>query len=760
MQLKRITFCIALAFAPGAFAAETLPEVPVRSEALQPLPTASNDGLDQNSLTSKRTGTSDTASLLKDVPGVSLYGAGGVSSLPAIHGLADDRLRIKVDGMDLISACGNHMNPPLSYIDPSSVESIKVFAGITPVSVGGDSIGGAIVVNSVAPEFAPAGQTLMKGEAGAFFRSNGNAQGGNLSATIASETLSLTYTGATAKSNDYKAGGDFKSASYYANAAAAAKDAGDRTLGRNEVGSSMYKSTNQSIAFALRNEKHLLEMELGLQDIPYQGWPNQRMDMTGNDSKQFNLRYAGDYDWGKLEGRAYHEHTRHKMQFFSDKLYWYGPAAAASYANSGTPCAIGAAPAGCAAGMPMDTDGKNTGIAAKASVSLSDNALLRVGGEVQQYRLNDWWDPSGKGMWPSTFWNINNGQRDRMALFGEWESIWDSRWMTQFGVRHEAVDMNTGTVQGYNVPSYGADAAAFNAANRKKTDHNWDMTALARFTPSPTQTYEFGFVQKTRSPNLYERYTWSTGGMAMFMINMAGDGNGYVGNLNLKPEVAHTLSATADWHGKEQESWSVKVTPYYTQIQDYIDARRCLAGSSCTAANLTKTNGYVFLQFANQRARLYGMDVSGRMPLAESGSYGNLTATGVISYVDGKNETTGDNLYNIMPLNAKLAVTQRLQGWTNTAELELVDAKTQVSWVRNELRTAGYGLLNLRSSYEWKQLRFDVGIENVLDRLYNDPLGGAYVGEGATMPPTNGVPYGTPVPGRGRSINAGVTMKF
>jgi len=52
MQLKRITFCIALAFAPGAFAAETLPEVPVRSEALQPLPTASNDGLDQNSLTS------------------------------------------------------------------------------------------------------------------------------------------------------------------------------------------------------------------------------------------------------------------------------------------------------------------------------------------------------------------------------------------------------------------------------------------------------------------------------------------------------------------------------------------------------------------------------------------------------------------------------------------------------------------------------------------------------------------------------------
>ena len=68
-----------------------------------------------------RARTSDTASLLANIPGVSLYGNGGVSSLPAIHGMADDQVRVKVDGMDLISACANHMNPPLSYLDPSNV---------------------------------------------------------------------------------------------------------------------------------------------------------------------------------------------------------------------------------------------------------------------------------------------------------------------------------------------------------------------------------------------------------------------------------------------------------------------------------------------------------------------------------------------------------------------------------------------------------------------------------------------------------------
>lgn len=53
-------------------------------------------------LQSLRPATSDAASLLRDVPGVSLYGAGGVSSLPSIRGLDDDRIRIKVGVQDML----------------------------------------------------------------------------------------------------------------------------------------------------------------------------------------------------------------------------------------------------------------------------------------------------------------------------------------------------------------------------------------------------------------------------------------------------------------------------------------------------------------------------------------------------------------------------------------------------------------------------------------------------------------------------------
>jgi iron complex outermembrane receptor protein len=133
--------------------------------------------------------------------------------------------------------------------------------------------------------------------------------------------------------------------------------------------------------------------------------------------------------------------------------------------------------------------------------------------------------------------------------------------------------------------------------------------------------------------------------------------------------------------------------------------------------------------------------------------------SGVLNYVRGENRDTGDDLYNIMPLNAKLALTQKLGRWSNTLEAQFVAEKNDVSDVRNEIKTDGYSLFNLRSSYEWKQVRLDVGVENLFDKFYSLPLGGAYVGQGMTMS-INGVPWGIAVPGTGRSIHAGMTVKF
>ena len=714
----------------------TLQPVTVKAEKAPATLGASHVAAD--AIQATRRASSDSANLLRSLPGFSVQGAGGVSGLPSVHGMTDDRLRIQVDGMDLLSACGNHMNPPLSYIDPSRVASVRVFAGAVPVSVGGDSIGATVQVEAAAPEFAaPGAGTLLKGEAGTFYRSNGNGVGANLSATYATEQMSLRYDGAMAQSDNYQSAKDFKAAG------AAANNKPTHWLGGDEVGSTSYQTRNHALGFALRGDAHLLELKLGVQDIPYQNYPNQRMDMTRNDSQHLNLRYQGQFDWGQLQARAYHETTRHGMNFGADKQFWYGPK-------------------GDVPGMPMDTEGKTTGLSVKADIALSARDTLRVGAELQKYRLDDWWLPSGGGMAPNTFNNIHNGQRDRLDVFAEWEAQWSPQWLSQIGLRSANVRSDSGAVQGYNA-SYAADANAFNARNRQRTDHNLDFTALARFTPNDSASYEFGFAHKTRSPNLYERYSWSTGGMAMRMVNLAGDGNGYVGNLDLKPEVANTLSATANWHDASGKQWGIQATPYLTYVDNYIDAKRCGGGmgamTACNNANLSGTDKFVYLRFANQDARLYGLDLSGFAELGRISGWGDLTASGVLSYVKGKNRTSGDNLYNTMPLNARFALTQRLGGWNSTAELQWVSAKKHVSAERNELTTAGYGLLHLRASYQWKQVRVDAGVDNVFNRFYNHPQGGAYVGQGQTMAGT-AVPWGVRVPGMGRSLNLGVTVKF
>ncbi len=722
-----------------------LKEVVVRSTVINDVFVPLNASvIDAPKLQSLSPATSDTASLLREIPGVSLYGGGGVSSLPAIHGLADDRLRIKVDGMDLISACPNHMTPPLSYVDPSNVGTLRVFAGITPVSVGGDSIGGTILLESPAPEFAAPGQTpLLKGHISSFYRSNNKARGGDYSATFATDIFSAAYNGSVIHADNYTAGGNFKPAG------PAAVDKPGNILDGDEVGSSAYKAENHNLAFALKQGNHLFEGKFGYQHIPEQGFPNQRMDIISNTEWRQNLRYLGQFAWGSLDARAYHETVRHDMDFGDDKQFQYG----------------------IAPGMPMDSDSRNLGGVLKANIDLTKQHTLRLGGEYQYYRLDDRWPSSPKvlppgvmmgGMAPDTFVNINDGTRERKALFAEWETRLHPQWLTLLGARYERVEMDAGDVHGYNEMMFGFAADVFNARNHDRNDNNWDLTALARFTPTAMLSLEFGYAHKMRSPNLYERYTWSTNGMAMVMNNFKGDGNGYVGNLDLDQEKAHTISGTVDVHAVDRR-WGFKVTPYYTHVTDYIDAKRCLQSGMdaiCGApVSDARTNQFVLLKYVNQTARLWGVDVSTHMPLAKIDGAGEFNLAGLFNYTNGQNTTTDDDLYNIMPLNGKLALTHKLGGFDSGVEMVMAKGKHGVSDVRNEIKTSGYILANLRAGYSWKSMRLDFGIDNLLDKFYSLPLGGAYTGQGSTMG-LNSIPWGLAVPGMGRSYNTRLTYRF
>ena len=669
----------------------------------------------------------DVASLLAAAPGVAVYQGGGVSGLPVMNGLNDERVKIMVNGTAVTSACANHMNPPLSYMDPAMVGKVEVVSGVTPVSKGGDSLAGSVFIEPPAPRFAVHdGEVRTAGAISSFYNSNNNAFGVSGNAEVANQNLSVKYEGAWSKAGDYHRGN---------NGAV--------------VRSTDWEAENHAITLSARNGSDLFTAHAAIQVIPYQGFVNQRMDMgdshqsvPGNRGEEADLRYKGHSGTTQIDANAYYHHVAHYMNFLTDKV----PAGS-------TPTT----------GMPMFTDGEDFGYGLKLEFLASRQDKIRVGKEFHGQTYNEWWPPVGMmypGMCCGTFWNIKDGSRNVLSTFAEWERKWTRQWSTLVGVRNDTVWMDTGDVVGYsNVTAaqypfvrYGTDANDFNGRPHAKTDVNFDATALARYEADANSAFEFGYSRKTRSPDLYERYAWSHGYMASSMIGWFGDANGYVGNLDLKPETANTAAVTAAWHGDRQSPWEFKVTPYYTYVQDYIDVNYLATMMSSPAR---------VLQFANHDAELYGVNISGSAQLLQSADFGTVSLAGVAGYVHGRRMDTGGSLYHMMPFNARVAIEDKvsLYGgvWTNAIEVQGVEAKSDVDTLRIEPTTPGYALVNLRSSYEFGNIRLDAGITNLFDQLYYSPLGGIDYADYKAKTQSD---LHTPVAGMGRSFNLGLTVKF
>ncbi|MFT9015388.1 MAG: TonB-dependent receptor plug domain-containing protein [Acetobacter sp.] len=684
--------------APSSHAAQALPAHVHASSPRQELITV--NGIRHMSTTSP-----DTSDLFRHSLGFSSYAAGGVSALPVLNGMADDRVATFVDGMRIQSACPNHMNPAMSYIDPDAVETAQAIAGITSVSQGGDSTGGTIEVNRRDPIFSATAKLLVTGHVRGDYRSNGGGSGSSGSVTLANDWLSLRYTASYSHASDYHSGGN-----------------------EQRVLSTSYLSFNHAVTLGVKKENHLLALTFGQQDIPYEGFANQYMDMTNNRSTFVNGKYKGDFNWGTLEARGFWQRVEHAMDMLSDK----GGHTATT-------------------GMPMNTATRTAGYSIKASIPLGRVHTLGLGSSFDHNGLNDWWPPLAGSMMmgPGTFHNVNNGHRDRLGHYVEWKARWLPRFFTELGLRSDLVMMNTGEVSPYSWTSMMnmTDAMAarqFNAARRGRTDTNFDVTALMHWHPLDSLMIDAGYARKTRSPNLYERYAWARGQMATTMIGWFGDGNGYVGNMNLTPEVANTASMTLTWHDPVDHAWEVKVQPYYTYTHHYINVMRI----GEFASGLSK------LQFANHNAQSYGINSSAFVRLWNTTRYGMGELRANLNWVRGQDLVTHSGLYHQMPTNGSITLHETWRNWTGHAEVTLVKAKDTVDWLRNEPRTPGYALLGLGGSYRWRNLTLNGSIDNVLDQKYDLPLGGLSLGD------YEATGYLGPLPGLGRSFNLSLTATF
>jgi iron complex outermembrane receptor protein len=644
--------------------------------------------------------------LIADAPGVSLRENGQLASIPFLHGLGDERTKLVVDGMTFSSACSNHMNPPFSYIAQSHVSEVTVMAGITPVSLGGDSLGGTVEVDSRQPVFASSNERLHEeGGTTGFYSSNGRDYGVSLTDWIAGRNLGIGYTGSWASNDNYVDGRGHKVTSTYA------------------------QSTDHTVTLAAKGESNLVVIQASLHHIPHEGFVNAQMDLVRNYAESLNLRYHRYFSRGTLDAHLFWQNTWHSMNIGHDKSTFPMPMF-----------------------MPMNTHGRDLGYSVKLDLQLNGRHTLRLGNELHRFVLDDRWPAvpaTAPMMGPNTFVNINDGRRIRLGTFAELASKWNAKWTTLVGLRNDTVWTNAGPVQGYS-DMYSMDSDAFNAINRAHTDLDLDATALARFEPNAASSFEFGYARKTRAPNLYERYAWSTNMMASGMIGWFGDGNYYVGSVVLKPEVAHTVSGTAAFHDRARKAWDLKLTPYVTHIQNYVDV-------NTLGTIMYGMSNFAQLQFANHSATIYGGDLSGNAAIWNSSSFGLGKISGVAGWLHGERLDTSTPLYQMMPLNIRLAFDVELKGLSAGVGMQAVDRKSNVDPHRFEQITPGYALLDLHAGYQRGHLQARIAADNALNKCYELPLGGVNFDDFMASMWMSQI---KPLTGRGRSAYASLSVQF
>lgn len=665
----------------------------------------------------KHVSLGSSESLLSNL-GVDFSAAGGVSNLPILNGLMGDRVKVLVDGADVTAACANHMNPPLSYISANQITSYKVVAGVSPISAGGDNIAGVISVNSISPQYSESSELgWHSGYVSAKYSSIDNGTKLGVGARLASDTLSFNYQGSFSDANSYEDGNG------------------------NVVLDTLYQAQNHSLTGAIRDEKQQLVIKLTHQKIPYQGFANQYMDMTDNTSYGAIAQYTRSFERSELQGQVNWHSVKHEMGFFSKE-------------KTGM--------------MSMKTDSQDISTQLKWRITLDKNSSLLLGQEYYNYRIDDWW-PAIEGltmMGPNDYVNINNGKRERIALFAEYESQINKKLWLNTGVRVERVNTQVDEVQAYNdgmsmmdMGSMSAMSTAnnamaandFNNADRNKTDTIVDANLLANYQITLYDELQLGLARKNRAPNLYERYSWGVSNMATTMIGWYGDANGYIGNPELDVETANTISATYSKTAKD-DTWRVSANMWYTDVNDYIDANIVRSFNSYGLANTSRN----ILQFSNVDATLYGAKLDVSKSLYQSKPFGEWVVTANVTSTRGKRDDTNQPLYQIKPLHTKLTLSQQIGIFENTLSWEWVDTKSRVDFNRLENQTDSYNLVNLSSKATFNALTLSAEVTNLFDEFYELPLGGVSIAE---LKQNNSAGF-TQLAGQGRSFNISASYAF
>ncbi len=649
----------------------------------------------------------DTAELLKRMPGANINKNGELTGIAQYRGMFGDRINVSINGAHVSSGGPNAMDAPLHYAPVALIESLSISRGIVPVSAGQETIGGHVHAQTYGGEYGNSNGFELAGRAYVGMQSVNSGE-------VGSALLALTNRNHILRGFVMKERGD------------------DTRFPDGRITPSNYDRDRWDIGYSFRRGDHEFSIDFARNNTLDSGTAALPMDINSLDSELLRSRY--EWDNGDLRFTA--EYALNDIRHWMSNYHLRRPPLTATGAPD------------LARYRNTYTSSDNSGLILTLERPVA-NGLWRVGVDTHfSEHLALILNPNAAAFFTDNFKGI---ERNVIGAYVERELALADNLGLEIGLRHNQVSSDSDPVAANLNPARLTAgmpfmmnnqarllAAAFNASDLSQQDNNTDWFARLSVDTSYDITWYFGAARKSRSPSYQERYLWlpasSTGGLA--------DGKNYIGNPDLKPEVAHEIEIGFDL---DRGRYSLYPRAFYKRVDDFIQGVPSTNALANTVAQMLANAGMGDpnpLQFANVEASYHGFDMEARYSLSE-----RLTLRSVLSLVRGEREDIRDDLYRISPDNLILGLDYSKDNWTASLESVTYADQDKVSATNRELATDGYTLVNLTGRWNVNaDIEIGVGINNLLDEEFEEHLA-AY--NRAWNPD---VAIGARLPGLGRSL--------
>ena len=643
----------------------------------------------------------DSAELLKQLPGANLNANGMLAGIAQYRGLYGDRVAVSLDGLRTTTGGPNAMDAPLSYASPLLLEELKLERGIASVSSAVESVGGHVAVDFDRGHFGDNAAFGFAGKAQARYASNGDLNSTAVRLVAANDAHKVALLGQHDRADDFGFPGG-------------------------KLVPTRLERDRYDLSYGYRHDDTQLLFYAGRLDTNDTGTPALPMDIRYIGADLYGVRLtAGLGAKSVLNVAVSRSSVDHVMDNFGLRTPPASPMSFRATRATG--------------------DGYHWRVGAQSKL---DHGEWRLGldGETAEHDATI----TNPNVAPFRIDNFDDATRDIVGLYAQWNNDHGPIDL-EAGVRVNRIETSSNPI-GASIPAMnpmmqmmamnaGILATAFNASDLDRRFDDVDAVFKIGRIVGKTRSIYLEFGRKTRAPSYQELYLWlpleATGGLA--------DGRSYIGDPLLRPETSREINLGSNWQGAK--AWFAPQL-FYKDITDYIQG----VPSTNAVANMLAAamTGKAALQFANTDAEIYGLDLGWGYRLSQ-----HLVLDGVLTYVRGRRTDVSDNLYRLAPLNSRVSVHYETGRWLASIDTIAYARQTKVSSYNDERPTPAYAIVS--GSVQWElrpRLRLSTGVENLLDKRYQDHL------DGINRVADVDVPVGERLYGLGRSYELGVTFTF